>query len=84
MTGIRYHSSSDEMGRCRFSLRWMADYHPGDPRGEHRRAERGQYFFADPRNHGFPRPEEMRDSGGARRSACLREPVKRKPIRKIS
>ena len=55
---IEYHSNSDSQGRCRFALYWMSDYHPGDPRGEYRTAERGQYFFADPRKHGFARPEE--------------------------
>jgi len=58
-TRIEYHSKSDEHGRCSFSLHWLADYHPGDPAGENRIAERGQYFFADPRQHGHPRPEEV-------------------------
>jgi hypothetical protein len=55
---IQYLSKSDNKGRCEFWLFWMADYHPGDPAGEHRLAERGQIYFADPREHGFPRPEE--------------------------
>lgn len=55
---IEYYSLSDSKGRCSFALYWIADYHPGDPAGEHRIAERGQGFFADPREHGFPSPEE--------------------------
>lgn len=58
---IEYNSDkSDDLGRCRFTLFWWADYHPGDPRGEHRHAERAQCFFADPRTYGFPRPEEVK------------------------
>jgi hypothetical protein len=41
-------SGPDKMGRYTFFLYWMADYHPGDPQGEYRHAERGQIFFADP------------------------------------
>jgi len=56
---IEYNTNkSDDLGRCRFTLFWWADYHPGDPRGEYRHAERAQCFFADPRSYGFPRPEE--------------------------
>lgn len=51
---------SDDLGRCRFFLHWWEFYHPGDPRGEYRLAERGQCFFADPRSYGFPRPEEVK------------------------
>lgn len=58
-TRIEYHSKSDEDGKCSFSLFWMATYHPGHPLGENRLAERGQSFRADPRKHGFPRPEEV-------------------------
>jgi hypothetical protein len=59
-TRIEYHSKSDEQGRCSFTLLWMADYHPGHPLGEYRRAERGQCYFADPRAYGFKRPEEVK------------------------
>lgn len=57
---IEYHSLTDEWGRCHFSLHWMADYHPGHPDGEYRRAERGQHFNADPRSYGFPKPEDAK------------------------
>ena len=59
MTRIEYRSASDDLGRCHFGLYWMADYHPGDPAGEHRTAERCQEFKADPRRYGHPRPEEV-------------------------
>ena len=58
-TKIKYHSQSDSLGRCKFSLSWMATYHPGHPDGEYRIAERGQCFFADPHIYGFLRPEEV-------------------------
>ena len=58
-TRIEHHGKSDDLGRCHFTLFWMADYHPGHPDGEHRTAERAQGFFADPRTHGHPRPEEV-------------------------
>jgi hypothetical protein len=54
---ITYFGKSDKKGRCSFMLEWMADYHPGDPRGEHREALRGQVFFANPEERGFPSPE---------------------------
>jgi hypothetical protein len=38
----------DALGRRIFFGFWMADYHPGDPRGENKRAERGQIFFSNP------------------------------------
>ena len=56
---IEYLSKTDDRGRCSFLLYWMADYHPGHPDGENRVAERGQCFRADPRNYGWPRPEEV-------------------------
>jgi len=58
-TRIEYRGKTDDKGRCSFTLYWMSDFHPGDPKGEHRTAERGQNFFADPRNHGHKRPEEV-------------------------
>ena len=58
-TRIEYHTPSDEQGRCRFTLYWMADYHPGHPLGENRRAECGQVFYADPESYGHPRPEAL-------------------------
>jgi hypothetical protein len=45
---ITYHSGSDAHGRCEFSLDWT-DY----------RGRRGQVFHANPREYGFPRPEEV-------------------------
>ena len=57
-TRIEYHGKSDTQGRCSFSLHWMAEYHPGDPQGEYRLAERGQHFFGDPTKRGYPSPEE--------------------------
>jgi len=48
-TRIEYHDAGpDEQGRRRFTLFWMADYHPGHPLGEYRTAERGQVFWAKP------------------------------------
>ena len=58
---ITYLSKSDSDGRCRFFLYWGADYHPGHPDGEYRHAERGQGFFADPRNYGHLRPEDQEE-----------------------
>lgn len=55
---IVYHSMPDRLGRCRFTLLWRTDYHPGKPDGEHRTADRGQVLFADPRKHGFPLPQQ--------------------------
>lgn len=63
VTRIEYHSKTDRLGRCSFTLYWMADYHPGHPDGEYRTAERGQCFFADPLKHGHPRPEDACDCG---------------------
>lgn len=59
MPRIEYHSKSDHLNRCSFTLFHLANYHPGDPAGEYRTAERGQCYFADPRKHGFPLPEEV-------------------------
>jgi hypothetical protein len=57
MARIEYHSTSDRDGRCSFSLHWISSYHPGHPGGEHVTRERGQYFFGDPTERGYPRPE---------------------------
>lgn len=57
-TRIEYHTNSDRMGRCHFSLYWWDDYFPGHPEGEHVERERRQSFFADPREYGHARPEE--------------------------
>jgi len=35
----------DSLGHYHYALFWIADYHPGHPDGEHRRAERVQHFF---------------------------------------
>lgn len=60
-TQIEYHGPTDTHGRCHFSLRWIDDYFPGHPEGEHVRRERGQQFHADPRKFGHLRPEEDSD-----------------------
>ena len=58
---IEYLSSNDKLGRCSFLLYWVANYHPGHPDGEHGWRERGQCFYADPREYGHARrPEELR------------------------
>ncbi len=41
---VEIHGGPDERGRYRFTLYWMASYHPGHPDGENRDAERGQEF----------------------------------------
>lgn len=64
-TQIEYHGPTDTHGRCHFSLRWIDDYFPGHPEGEHVRRERGQHFHADPRKCGHVRPEER--EGGVKR-----------------
>lgn len=46
-TRIEIESGPDKDGRYRYTLYWMADYHPGHPLGEHRTAERGQCFYAE-------------------------------------
>ena len=58
---IEYHSGSDRLGRCSFSLHWMADYHPGHPDGEFVTRERGQHYFGDPTERGYPRPEDVKN-----------------------
>lgn len=45
-TRIEILDGPDGQGRYTHFRYWMADYHPGDPQGEYRRAERGQIFFA--------------------------------------
>lgn len=45
---IEIHGTTDELGRCSHTIFWMADYHPGDPRGENRVAERAQCRFGVP------------------------------------
>ena len=60
---IKYHGETDSLGRCHFSLHWIATYHPGHPDGEYRLAKRGQHFFADPRKFGFP---QLLKKGGFR------------------
>ncbi len=45
-TRIKIHSGPDALNRYHYTLYWIADYHPGDPRGEYRIAERGQNFHA--------------------------------------
>jgi hypothetical protein len=48
------YSGPDSEGRYHYGLFWLADYHPGHPEGEYRRAERGQHFFGVPPNDGRP------------------------------
>lgn len=53
---ILYHSMPDTLNRCMFTLFWQVDYIPGlygpGP------FIRGQVFFSDPREYGFPLPQE--------------------------
>lgn len=42
---IEVHSGPDHLGRFHYTRYWWAFYHPGDPAGEYRWAERGQCFF---------------------------------------
>lgn len=58
---IEIHSGPDAMGRYRYTMFWMAKYHPGDPRGEHRWAERAQEFHA-------PLPEWFKKTSAVRRN----------------
>jgi len=41
------HRGPDALRRYEHTRYWWSDYHPGDPRGEHRTAERGQVFFCE-------------------------------------
>jgi len=56
---IEYNTPLDKDGKCSFFLYWFADYHPGDPGGEYRIAERCQVFYANPLDHGFPIPPKQ-------------------------
>ena len=58
---IEYTSEPDALSRCSFLLTWWCDYFPGHPDGEHVVRRRGQAFFADPREHGFPRMADIED-----------------------
>ena len=51
-TRIEILSEPDRLGRVHYAKFWMADYHPGDPDGEHRWAERGQHFLGVPNIEG--------------------------------
>ena len=55
---IVYYSKCNADRKCSFAILRYADYHPGHPMGEYRRAERGKHFFADPVSHGFQRPPD--------------------------
>lgn len=57
---IEIHDGPDSAGRYSYTLYWQTDYHPGHPAGEHGERERGQCFFADPRQHGLPQ-ERIKD-----------------------
>jgi len=50
----------DRYGRYRYTMFWLADYHPGHPDGEHAIRERAQEFFAVP-----PAQGEENDDGQA-------------------
>jgi len=41
---ILIESGPDSQGRYSFTIRWMADYHPGHPDGEYRRDWRYQCY----------------------------------------
>lgn len=56
---VDYFSLSDSLGRCHYNVSWWADYHPGHPDGEYRRAKRGQCRWGDPKTSGYPSPEEV-------------------------
>jgi len=45
MSRVEIHSGPDSLGRYQYTLFRMASYHPGDPAGEYRVAERAQEFF---------------------------------------
>lgn len=55
---IEYHGKSDEQNRCSFTLFWEEEKMAKD--GTYYMGRRGQVFFADPREYGFPRPEEAK------------------------
>ena len=59
-TRIEVVSGPDAMGRYGHFRYWLADYHPGHPDGENRRAERGHIFHA-----ALPNPEEMQTQEAA-------------------
>ena len=46
-----FDNQPDEQGRRRYARHWLADYHPGDPNGEHRRDWRAQHYFRIPSIH---------------------------------
>lgn len=46
---FEFYKGPDDLRRYHFAMFWRATYHPGDPKGEHRDAVRGQHFFADPK-----------------------------------
>ncbi len=62
-TRIEIHSGPDSRGRYLHTRFWMADYHPGHPDGEHRRAERGQVFNAPLPGGGVPVRQEIGGEG---------------------
>lgn len=51
-------SRTDKYGKCFFWLYWYDDYTSGGVYvGRHRR---GQAFYADPTERGYPRPEHIK------------------------
>jgi hypothetical protein len=62
---IDIHEGPYQDGTYMYTLYWMAEYHPGHPEGEYRRAERGQVFRGNPDQHGVP-PARQRDLRGQR------------------
>lgn len=60
---IYYHSKSDSMGRSSFTLEWpCTPYYAGLPHDLILITKRAQCFFSDPMSHGFPRPEDVKNS----------------------
>lgn len=55
-----YLSLPDRSGNVRFFLYWMSNFHIGDPKGEHRLAERGQIFKTNPLTKGIPLPQDVK------------------------
>jgi len=56
-TRIEYHGRPDARNRVHFTLHWTTDYVAGLPCGDGITYERGQGFYADPRQYGHPLPE---------------------------
>lgn len=73
---IKYRSMSNSLKRCDFVLHWTQPdaLYPN----------RAQHFFADPRNHGFPLPEDIcsrSDVPNMARLACVQEKEAEKDLK---